>query len=265
MFIFPPLTSALIAAYGWRGTYVILGLLAVVAVISCARFIVRDPEEMGLQPDGQPPSEHPPSHIAPEVRPDEDWTLPAAKRTTAFWLLTAVFALTWLVVFMPMVHIVPFAVDLGISQFRAAMTISVIGFAGFVGRLAIGTISDHLGRVPTLGICLLLQALAFLGFTVSTGLSVLYPSAAVCGFSYGGITALFPALVGDFFGRVAVGAIVGFIFAVAGSPAAFGPLIAGYLYDATHSYGRAFELSAVLNLTALLLIVFVKKPRRTTF
>ena len=165
---------------------------------------------------------------------------------------------------MPMVHIVPFAVDLGISQFRAAMTISVIGFAGFVGRLAIGTISDHLGRIPSLGICSLLQALAFLGFTVSTGLSVLYPSAAVFGFSYGGITALFPALIGDFFGRMAVGAVVGFIFAVAGSSAAFGPLIAGYLYDATHSYGRAFEFSAVLNLTALLLLFFLRKPRLTT-
>jgi OFA family oxalate/formate antiporter-like MFS transporter len=144
------------------------------------------------------------------------------------------------------------------------MTISVIGFAGFAGRLAIGMISDYLGRVPTLGVCLCLQALAFLGFAASRGLSVLYPSAAMFGFSYGGITALFPALIGDFFGRTAVGAIVGFIFAVAGSPAAFGPLIAGYLYDATHSYGSAFELSAALNLTALLLTFFLKKPRRTT-
>jgi len=260
MFVFPPLATALIAAYGWRGAYLILGLLAAGAIISCATFIVRDPEEMGLQPDGHP-EETRPNQIAPEVSPSEEWSLPAAKRTTAFWLLTTIFALTWLVVFMPMVHIVPFAVDLGISQFRAAMTISVIGFAGFAGRLAIGPISDRLGRVPTLGLSLLLQALAFLGFTVSTGLALLYPSAAVFGFSYGGVTALFPALVGDFFGRLAVGAIVGFIFAVAGSPAAFGPLIAGYLYDATKSYGAAFELSAALNLAALLLLFFLKKPR----
>jgi hypothetical protein len=52
----------------------------------------------------------------------------------------------------------------------------------------------------------------------------------------GGIAAFFPALIGDFFGRLAIGAIVGFIFALAGSPAAFGPLIAGYMYDATKSY-----------------------------
>jgi MFS transporter, OFA family, oxalate/formate antiporter len=265
MFIFPPLTTAFIAAYGWRATYLILGLLAVSAIISCAAFIVRDPEKMGLHPDGQPPQELPPSHAALDMSFAEDWTLAKAKRTTAFWLLNVIFTLTWLVVFMPMVHIVPFAVDLGISHFRAAMTISVIGFAGFAGRLAIGTISDHLGRVPTLGVCFLLQALGFLGFTISTGLWLLYLAAALFGFSYGGITALFPALIGDFFGRIAVGAIVGFIFALAASPAAFGPIIAGYIYNATNSYSAAFELGAALNVAGLLLIFLLKKPQRATF
>jgi MFS family permease len=160
------------------------------------------------------------------------------------------------------VHIVPFAIDLGIHQFRAAMTISMIGLAGFTGRLTIGPISDRIGRLRSLGICLLLQALAFVGFLASREWTLLYLSAAFFGFSYGGITALFPALVGDFFGRIAVGAIVGFIFAVAGSPAAFGPLIAGYLYDLTGSYRTAFELSAILNLIAFTLVFFLRKPSR---
>jgi MFS family permease len=262
MFIFPPITTGLIGAYGWRDAYFVLGLLAIAAIVSCATFVVRDPEKIGLLPDGELPQDAHPNEATLKFSPDDDWTLHDAKRTTTFWLLNVIFTLTWLVVFMPMVHIVPFAVDLGISHFRAAMTISVIGFAGFGGRLAIGAISDRLGRVPTLGICLILQALAFMGFTFSTGLGLLYPAAALFGFSYGGVTALFPALIGDFFGRIAVGAIVGFIFALAGSPAAFGPLIAGYLYDATHSYNVAFELSAVLNLIALVLVFWLKKPQR---
>jgi MFS family permease len=90
----------------------------------------------------------------------------------------------------------------------------------------------------------------------------LYQAAAVFGFSYGGVTTLFPALVGDFFGRIAVGAIVGFIFAMAGSPAAFGPFIAGYIYDATGSYHAAFVLSASANLAALALLFALKKPTR---
>jgi OFA family oxalate/formate antiporter-like MFS transporter len=262
MFIFPPLATALIMAYGWRGAYLILGLLALCLIVACAAFVARDPEKMGLHPDGLPPFDPPPSHAAIDISLPPDWTLAEAKRTTAFWLIVAIFTLTWLVVFMPMVHIVPFAVDLGISRFRAAMTISVIGFAGFAGRLAIGTLSDRFGRAFTLGVCLLLQALAFAGFTLSAGLWLLYSSAVLFGFSYGGVTALFPALVGDFFGPMSVGSIVGFIFALAGAPAAFGPLIAGYIYDATRSYSAAFELSAALNLGALLLVFMLKKPAR---
>jgi len=260
-FLFPPLTAALIAAYGWRRTYLLLGLTAVSLISLCATFIVRDPAKVGLLPDGQPMAEpSAQSDSSPSVSYEGDWTLAAAKRTVAFWLLNVILTLTWIVVFIPMVHIVPFAVDLGIPQIRAAMTISVIGLAGFAGRLLIGTISDRFGRVPTMGLCLLLQGFAFLGFTFSTGLTSLYPSAAVFGLSYGGVTALFPALIGDFFGRTAVGSIVGFIFAVSGSPAAFGPLIAGRIYTLTGRYSAAFVLSAVLNLMAFALLLLLKKP-----
>ncbi len=261
MFIFPPLVTALITSCGWRGAYMILGLIGALAITACASLIVRDPEQIGLQPDGSPPPE-PAEHSVAIAASMDDWTLSSAQRTIAFWLLTIIFMLTWLVVFMPLVHIVPFAIDLGIPQFRAAMTISMIGLAGFTGRLTIGPISDRIGRLRSLGICLLLQALAFVGFMASREWTLLYLSAAFFGFSYGGITALFPALVGDLFGRIAVGAIVGFIFAVAGSPAAFGPLIAGYLYDLTGSYRTAFELSAILNLIALTLVFFLRKPSR---
>jgi MFS family permease len=261
-FLFPPLTAALISTYGWRSTYLILGLVGVSVISLCATFIVRDPEKLGLRPDGDAPFESTqPDNTSPQVLDSPDWTLAAAKRTVTFWLLNVIFLLTWLVVFMPMIHIVPFAVDLGISQIRAAMTISVIGFAGFAGRLAIGFVSDRLGRVTALGLCLLLQALAFVGFTFTTGLSLLYSSAAVFGLSYGGLTALFPAIIGDFYGRMAVGAIVGFIFAFAGSPAAFGPLIAGYVYNSTGSYHSAFVLSAALNVVALSLLFLLKKPQ----
>lgn len=287
MFIFPPLTTALIAGYGWRGAYMIVGLLAACTIVGCASFIVRDPGKIGLHPDGRAqgflvvpeeettniaqsapggtrwdPANQPVRYAPRAERAIEDFTLAEARRTEAFWLINAIFTLTWVVVFMPMVHIVPFAMDMGISPFRAAMTISVIGFAGFIGRLVIGPLSDRFGRNGTLGTCLLLQGLSFAAFTITSGLGLLYLAASVFGFSYGGVTALFPALIGDFFGLAEVGSIVGFIFAVAGAPAAFGPLIAGYMYNANHNYISAFELSAVLNFIALLLLSLLKKPEK---
>jgi MFS transporter, OFA family, oxalate/formate antiporter len=262
MFVFPPLSTALITSHGWRGAYFILGLLAASTILICASFIVRDPQTMGLRPDGLSQDLLFMPERTADISDVESFTLVEARRTRAFWLLNLIFMLTWLVVFMPMVHIVPFAIDMGISPFRAAMTISVIGFAGFGGRLAIGTLSDRFGRVATLGACLLLQALSFAGFILSFELVLLYAAAVMFGFSYGGVTALFPALVGDFFGVSEIGAIVGFVFAVAGSSAAFGPLIAGFIYDSAHSYTAAFDLSAGLNLTALFLLLLLKKPHK---
>lgn len=265
-FLFPPLAAALIATYGWRSAYVILGCLGLTAITLCALFMVRDPEQMGLQPDGQaplPPIQDGPATqdgLATNAETSLELTLAQAQRTVSLWMLIAVYTMTWLVVFMPFVHLVPFAIGLGVSQVQAATIISIIGIGGLAGRLITGTISDQFGRLPTLGLSLSLQAAAFLGFYSSTGLSLLYLSAIIFGFSYGGATALFPAITGDFFGRLSVGAIVGFIFGVAGSAAAFGPFIAGYIYDTTGSYESAFLLSAGLNLIGLMLLFFLKKP-----
>ncbi|MBV8773766.1 MAG: MFS transporter [Deltaproteobacteria bacterium] len=262
MFVFPPLSTALIAGHGWRGAYFILGLLAVCTIVMCASFVVRDPAAIGLHPDGLSQDLLSELQVTARIADEQSFTLREARRTRAFWLVNLIFGLTWLVVFMPMVHIVPFAIDMGISPFRAAMTIGVIGFAGFGGRLTIGTLSDRFGRMATLGACLVLQALSFAGFTVSSELVLLYVAAGMFGFSYGGVTALFPALVGDFFRLAEIGSIVGFIFAVAGSSAAFGPLIAGFIYNSAHTYTAAFDLSAGLNLTALFLLFLLKKPEK---
>lgn len=262
-FCIPPLAALLITTYGWRTAYLLLGLGGLVLITLCAGFIVRDPERLGLRPDGiQPVLLSEEALSDPRVSHDrrDAWTLASARRTLSFWTLVAAFTMTWLVVFMPLVHIVPFALDLGVSQVAAATLISVIGLAGFAGRLVTGPLSDRCGRLLTLGTCLTLEAVAFCGLAVSSGLSWLYPSAALFGFSYGGTTALFPAIVGDFYGRLAVGVIVGFIFSLAGSMAAFGPIVAGYLHDVYGSYDIAFLLSAFLNLFGAVLLCFVKKP-----
>lgn len=258
-FLFPPLAAALIGTYGWRPTYLILGCAGLVIIGLCAVFIVRDPEQLGLSPDGSFPSpaqEELDSHAVPGT----DYTLAEAQKTVSFWLLNAVFALTWLVVFMPFIHLVPLASDLGARPVQAATIVSAVGLGNLTGRLLAGAISDRWGRLPTLGASLALQVLAFIGFVLSSDLSLLYPSAIIFGLAYGGAVALFPAIVGDFFGRMSIGALVGFIFAVAGSTGAFGPFIAGYIYDTSGSYETAFLLGAGLNLLGLGVLFFVKRP-----
>src|SRR3989338_10276768 len=72
------------------------------------------------------------------------------------------------------------------------------------------------------GVCSSDLAVAFVGFLEVRSLEMLFGTALVFGYSYGAISTLFPAIVGDFFGRGQAGALVGFLFAFAGAMAGRG-------------------------------------------
>ena len=76
---------------------------------------------------------------------------------------------------------------------------------------------------------------------------------------------MFPALLGDLFGRAHAGAIVGYMFAVGGCAAAAGPYFAGAVYDATGQYYPAFVTAAILNGISLLLLIFLRPPTRRIY
>jgi MFS family permease len=98
---------------------------------------------------------------------------------------------------------------------------------------------------------------------------MLFLFAAVFGFSYGAVSALFPAIIGDYFGRLQAASVIGAVFTIAGVSSAFGPFVAGYIYDLSRSYQLAFLLGALTNFLALILLSFsrppLKKVRRVEF
>jgi MFS family permease len=244
--IVPMLAAALVTWWGWRMTLAAIALFSGAFMLLASRYMIRDPESVGLWPDGEQPA---PSAVVASrgQRLDEVcWTVP-------FLLLIAIYFLTWVPVFVPFVHAAAYAEDLGLSKLAAGSVISAIGIGGVVGRLSSGVVSDRIGRLPALLGIFALQAIAFVAFAAAQGIGVLWFAAMTFGFSYGGGVTLLPALCGDLFGRAHVAAIVGMIFAVAGSPAAIGPYVAGWLFDVTGRYGAAFLCSAALNAGALAL------------
>ena len=256
-FVLPPVAQLVVDAAGWRTAYVVFGAAVFVILNVVARVMRRDPESMGLHPDGERPA------AVDVVSAEEAWPLARAIRTPTFWMLAATFTTTWIPVFIPLVHMVPLARDLGHSALIGASIVSTLGAGAVTGRLVMGAISDRVGRKPTIAVAMLMQCVAFVGFSVARDLPALYGAALVFGYSYGTISTLFPAIVGDFFGRGQAGSLVGFLFAIAGSMAAWGPLIAGAIYDATHRYTLAFLLAAALNVLAVSLLLLCRPPRYT--
>jgi len=257
-FCLPPLAQILVSGVGWRRAYVIFGAAILLSLNLLAPLMKRDPEGLGLTPDGDSPAE---TRVAP-LETGRDYTMSKAMRTRAFWVLFSLFAATWIPIFAPLVHLVPLARGLGVDPLVAATLVSALGMAGIAGRLIMGSLSDRIGRRSAIGIGLVLQILAFLGFAVAGALPGLYAASIAFGFSYGAVASLFPAIVADFFGREQAGSLVGLLFAMSGSMAALGPLGAGFIYDRTGSYGPAWVASAALNVVALGLLAWARPPRR---
>ena len=255
-FLVPALAAMAVAAAGWRVTLGSLALLSAVLMLVAARYMVRDPETLRLWPDGDAT---PPSAAAlaygSTVR-EVIWTEP-------FLMLIAIYLLTWLAVFVPFVHAAAYAEDLGLNKVAAASVISAIGIGGVCGRLISGLASDRLGHLPTLVAIFALQGAAFLAFAAADGLYLLWAAAVLFGCGYGGGVTVLAPLCADLFGRAHVASVVGAIFAIAASPAAVGPWVAGWIYDSTGSYAAAFEWSAALNVVAMLLaVVLIQRQRR---
>ena len=250
-FALPPVAHVVVSRVGWRWAYVIFGVAILLALNALAVLMRRDPETIGLGPDGDAPPR------AAAERP-EAWTPRRAMRTRAFWLLFAVFGATWIPVFVPLVHLVPMARGLGIPPLLAATLVSALGASALVGRLLMGAASDRIGRRGALAVSLALQSAAFVGFGLARELPGLYTAAILFGFSYGAGSTLFPAAVADYFGREHAASIAGLLFALAGSMAAWGPLAAGFIYDRAGSYQLAWWLGAGFNTLALLVLVVAR-------
>jgi MFS family permease len=254
-FALPPLAHYVVAKIGWRAAYVVFGIGVFGALALAATVMRRDPRSMGLWPDGDDPNTS-----TSDVSPGRAWTLRQALGTRTFWLIAAAYTATWLAVFIPLVHLVPFARDLGYDAGTGAWLVSALGAGAVGGRLVMGAISDRTGRRPAIVGAMALQAVAFAGFASAHGLHALVVTAVAFGFSYGTISALFAAIVGDLFGPEQAGSLVGFLFAVAGTLAAWGPLVAGLVYDTTGSYGLIFHFAAAANVLAAILVGLARGP-----
>jgi OFA family oxalate/formate antiporter-like MFS transporter len=133
--------------------------------------------------------------------------------------------------------------------------------ANGLGRIGWGTISDKIGRKPSIFLMTALQGVMMLLFPFMAGTpSLLYLGAALIGFNFGGNFALFPTITADTFGAKYVGQLYGWVFLAYGVGGIFGPILGGKLGD-MGNFPLAFTIVGVLCLLAAVIIALVKRPK----
>ena len=255
-----PFAAYMISNLGWRMSYVVLGVIAWLVIISVAMLLRRDPGEIGALPDGVKSGAG--KIMAREGSPQlsvAGLSLTQALRTRSFWLMLAVWLLFALCLNLVMTHVVPYATDVGISTIEASTVLSLIGGFQILGRLPTGRISDIIGRkVP--GITCAVFGIGALTWLIwSHNLWMFYLFAVIFGFSVGGLGVAMITLVSDIFGRRSLGAIMGALEMGFAMGAAIGAALGGFIFDVTNSYATAFAIgAAAMSVIAL----FVALTRR---
>lgn len=164
--------------------------------------------------------------------------------------------------FVPFVHLVPFALDHGVEPSFAVLLLGVIGVGSTAGRFALGGMADRLGRRQALLVMFLGMALAMLFWALSASLSALASFALVYGVFYGGFVAVLPALVMDYFGGRNVSAIIGVLYTSVAFGTLIGPSAAGFAFDASHSYTAAILAGVAANLIAAAILAATSRGGR---
>ena len=254
--VMPPVASQLITSYGWRISYLIIGIIVLVILMVITQFLKSTPNQVGQLPDGA-------EKIAvTSVDADaQGFALRTAMGTGRFWMLGILYFCLLFCIITIMAHIVPHATDLGISSVSAASIISIIGGFSIAGRIGMGIVSDRIGNKLSLIISSIVMSGAFLWLLVASALWMFYLFAIVLGFAYGGLIVLMSPTVAELFGIKAHGAILGVIVFIDCAGGAIGSFVAGWIFDITNSYYLAFLVCTILSIIALIAALLLQPTR----
>ncbi len=259
-FIFTPILSAAVHAYGWRQTAFGCGIAFIVIGMPLALLVRRSPESIGLLPDGdQISGANTARSGGVQANEEVNFTVAQALRTSSFWFITSATAIRVIILSAINVHYVALMVWKGVSEQRAAFFLAAQAFMSVAAHLLFGWIGDRLNKPRLMAACMLLAMISmFVLARVHTEYAILIFIAL-----FSVVESTFPvnwSTVGEYFGRKNFAKIRGSMGFVSTWGSVIGPVIAGMIYDRTQSYEIVIWSSAVLLLLASVLYASVKKP-----
>ncbi|MCX7348544.1 MAG: MFS transporter [Alphaproteobacteria bacterium] len=246
--IWPPFMQASIQNYGWRWTYMAIGVLCIVVMVPGAQFLRKRPHFHDTA--------SPASRLAGQkgLLPSHPLLFPALVLAG----LSCCVAMS-----MPQVHIVAYCSDLGYGPARGAQMLSIMLGFGVLSRLASGLVADKVGGLTTLIAGSFMQMLALIAYIPFDGLASLYVVSAIFGLSQGGIVPSYALIIRDHFPAREAGSRISTVLTATVFGMALGGWMSGLIYDWTGSYTAAFMNGVawnVLNLGIALWILYVRRP-----
>lgn len=252
-----PLSAWLIDNNGLPKAMLWLGCGFLVVVILLAQLLKAPPA--GFVPAGT--SSTPRTGASSKI----DFTPGEVLKTPQFYILWFMYACgagAGLMIISKLAKIVD--VQAGVSL--GFLLVACLAVGNGAGRIAAGSASDKIGRRATLCICFVVQAVLILLLSRANAgnalgrTAVLIALSTLIGANYGANLALFPSITKDFYGLKNFGVNYGLVFTAWGLGGFTLSLLAGKVFDQTHSFAFAYYCSAALLIAAALSTFVIKPP-----
>jgi sugar phosphate permease len=258
-----PLVAWSLQTYGWRPTAFYSGVLAIVLGFPLALVMRNKPEDYGEKVDGavEPPLDK--NYSTEEKELTRDFTAREALRTPAFWLLSLGHGFALFVVHTVLVHAITHLKEgLGYSLAAAALVMGLVTAFQIVGVMIGWWIGDRFDKRLISAACMLMHAVGLLLLTYAAAMPMLIAFAVLHGTAWGLRGPFMQALRADYFGRAAIGMILGLSYMIIIIGQMGGPLIAGAFADAHGNYRTGFTLLAILAGLGSFFFLLARKPAR---
>lgn len=239
--IFKPIIASLLISVGVSQTFLYLGIIYLVLCFIGAQLF--------SEPEVKATNE--------KVTTNHEFTVKEMIKTPAFYMMWVLF----LVGCTPGLLVIGLAKDIGVDFVKltpevAAGAVGLIAIFNTAGRMGSGAASDMFGRknvvvglfaitVLSIGVLIFIPLNKILLFSALAGIAI----------GYGGLLAVVPPLVGEFYGVNNLGTNYGIIFQAYGIAALLGPVIKGAL-----EFKETFIVSGIVSVLGLVLAIAIKRP-----
>ena len=281
-----PLMGFLVLNAGWRPAAFISGVIILVVVIPLSFLIRRNPESMGLRPDGDPIPENE-INIGPAVTHggdgaeketrgsvilhagEPDFTAPEAMRTPTYWMLVLAVGMRNVVHSGTQFLLVPLVVWFlmgsgrteGSAQTIAVAFVGVMSFSLLLMTPAIGWLGDRWSKQRLSSACMIGGALSLLFLVNGSGHIWLVVAFVVFAAFSETANPLAWAIMGDYFGRRSYATLRGWQHLPDQLMSMSTPVWMGVIFDHTGSFKWALIPLIMFYVLAAIFYLLIPSPR----
>ncbi len=265
----PPIATALIETFGWRWSFVVYGVVTLVAVLPLTTLLMRDPPkeeaaspllaEAGQKTDVDATSTgESAATTGTPLSVDRVWRRSEYLSNPSFWGIVVIFGTMGCIFSGVSLHLFAHITDIGIDPIRASLALSVMASLALFSKPVFGWLVDRLDARVSVVVSLLTQLLGVVLLLFAESFVAVVVAATLFGFGYGGMVPLRNALTAIGFGPMSFGEVTG-AMRTAMAPLTLGGMpLAGWIHDTFGSYDAAFTTFAALYVLALLAVLLLR-------